>query len=60
LAFRDALRADAALAAEYEQLKLDLSTQHGVYDKAYAQAKRPFVARVLATAGIELVPPQAR
>jgi GrpB-like predicted nucleotidyltransferase (UPF0157 family) len=57
LAFRDALRADAALAAEYEALKLRLAEEHRrgrLVDMA--AAKRPFVAGVLAGAGIELRP----
>jgi GrpB-like predicted nucleotidyltransferase (UPF0157 family) len=47
IAFRDALRADAALAAEYEALKLRLAEQHRNDVAAYTQAKRAFVARVL-------------
>lgn len=54
LAFRDALRADPALAAEYAQLKAELQAGHTVYDGAYTSGKRPFVARVLAASGIEL------
>jgi GrpB-like predicted nucleotidyltransferase (UPF0157 family) len=55
LAFRDALRADPALRAEYQALKLDLA---GVHEDlaAYTADKRAFVARVLATAGITLAP----
>ena len=55
LAFRDALRADPALVAEYQALKLQMleEEQHG--RGAYsAVTKRPFVARVLAQAGIEI------
>ena len=52
LAFRDALRGDAALAAEYEMLKLRLAADRDTY----TAKKRPFVARVLATRGIELHP----
>lgn len=54
LAFRDALRADAALAAEYEALKLALAEEHGTEAPEYTAGKRPFVARVLAAAGIDL------
>jgi GrpB-like predicted nucleotidyltransferase (UPF0157 family) len=54
LAFRDALRDDLALAAEYEALKLRLAEQHPDDAVAYTEAKRVFVARVLATAGIQL------
>ena len=51
LAFRDALRADPVLAAEYESLKLDLARGAAA---RYTIAKRPFVTRVLAAAGIEI------
>jgi GrpB-like predicted nucleotidyltransferase (UPF0157 family) len=54
LAFRDALRADPALASEYEELKLRLAQEHNPDTGAYTVAKRPFVTRVLASAGIEL------
>ena len=56
LEFRDALRADAALAAEYEALKLRLAREHGDDLAAYTTEKREFVARVLAGAGIHLRP----
>ena len=56
LAFRDALRADAGLRAEYEALKLRLAAQHPGDIGAYTAGKREFVARVLATAGIQLRP----
>ncbi len=55
LAFRDALRADRALAAEYEALKLQMVDEERSGGPAYsAVAKRPFVARVLAQGGIEI------
>lgn len=54
LAFRDALRADAALAGEYQALKLRLAEQHPTDVAAYTAGKRPFVARVLAGVGITL------
>ena len=54
LAFRDALRADAQLAREYEELKLRLAEEHSADGRAYTVAKRPFVARVLAHAGITI------
>ncbi|HZN18565.1 MAG TPA: GrpB family protein [Micromonosporaceae bacterium] len=54
LAFRDALRGDAALRADYQGLKLRLAQEHGDDITAYTAAKRPFVARVLARAGIDL------
>lgn len=53
LAFRDALRADAALAAEYEAWKLEHALAPGS-PGAYSGDKRPFVARVLAGVGVEL------
>lgn len=54
LAFRDALRADRALLDEYQALKLRLAQEHGADVLAYTSDKRAFVARVLASAGIEL------
>jgi GrpB-like predicted nucleotidyltransferase (UPF0157 family) len=53
LAFRDAVRADDALRAEYAALKHRLLDQAGgaVYP---AEGKRAFVRRVLAGAGVEL------
>jgi GrpB-like predicted nucleotidyltransferase (UPF0157 family) len=50
LVFRDALRADPGLAAEYEALKLGLVDEDA---DAYVQAKRPFVADVLARFGLQ-------
>ncbi len=52
LAFRDALRTDPELAAEYEALKLHLAREHPDDREAYTNAKRAFVGRVLAQAGI--------
>jgi GrpB-like predicted nucleotidyltransferase (UPF0157 family) len=54
LAFRDALRGDPALAAEYEALKLRLAREHADDVAAYTGGKRAFVVRVLASAGIQL------
>ena len=54
LAFRDALRADSALVAEYEALKLRLAEEHGDDIAAYTAGKRTFVARVLAITRVEL------
>ncbi|HEX6699140.1 MAG TPA: GrpB family protein [Gaiellaceae bacterium] len=51
LAFRDALRADPKLARRYEELKLRLARDHDEA-RGYTQAKRPFVASVLAESGI--------
>lgn len=53
LVFRDALRADPELAAEYESLKLRLARDHADQGSAYGQAKRPFVAGVLARFGLQ-------
>jgi GrpB-like predicted nucleotidyltransferase (UPF0157 family) len=47
LAFRDALRADAALAAAYLRLKLDLAQRFPTDRIAYSEAKSDFVAAVL-------------
>jgi GrpB-like predicted nucleotidyltransferase (UPF0157 family) len=59
LAFRDALRADPALAAEYQEWKLShvASTDQ---PNAYTGGKRAFVARVLAEKGIQLKPDSER
>jgi GrpB-like predicted nucleotidyltransferase (UPF0157 family) len=57
-AFRDALRADPELRAEYQQLKRELAAAHPNDGPAYTAGKRAFVARVLATAGITLGPPR--
>ena len=51
LAFRDALRRNAALATDYETLKLRLARNHGDDPTAYTGGKREFVARVLAGVG---------
>jgi len=53
LVFRDALRSDAELAAEYEALKLGLADDHADDGSAYVRAKRPFVAEVLARFGLQ-------
>jgi GrpB-like predicted nucleotidyltransferase (UPF0157 family) len=53
LAFRDALRADQALAAEYEALKLRLAHRHSDEVRTYTDGKRDFVRRVLVAAGID-------
>ncbi len=52
LAFRDAMSADSALAAEYEALKRRLAEAHGDDIDAYTAGKREFVGRVLASAGL--------
>jgi GrpB-like predicted nucleotidyltransferase (UPF0157 family) len=53
LAFRDALRADPALVAEYQALKLRLADDHRADIASYTAGKREFVARVLETAGLK-------
>jgi GrpB-like predicted nucleotidyltransferase (UPF0157 family) len=58
-AFRDALRADPELQAEYQQLKHELAAAHPQDRSAYTAGKRELVARVLATAGIRLEPRDA-
>jgi len=52
LVFRDALRADPRLAADYEELKLRLAEEHGADAGEYTAGKRAFVALVLGAAGI--------
>jgi GrpB-like predicted nucleotidyltransferase (UPF0157 family) len=59
LAFRDALRADPALAAEYQEWKLIHARGAGAASP-YVGDKRAFVARVLAEAGIALKPDSER
>jgi GrpB-like predicted nucleotidyltransferase (UPF0157 family) len=54
LAFRDALRADAALTAEYEALKRALAVEHCDDIAAYTAGKCDLVGRVLRQAGLEL------
>jgi GrpB-like predicted nucleotidyltransferase (UPF0157 family) len=56
LAFRDALRADPALAREYATLKTRLARDHGGDLAAYTAGKRAIVERVLAGAGLSLRP----
>jgi GrpB-like predicted nucleotidyltransferase (UPF0157 family) len=59
LAFRDALRADAGLAAEYQAWKERHATAVGA-EGPYDARKFDFVSRVLAAAGIELRPDRER
>lgn len=49
LAFRDALRGDAALAGRYAVLKHDLAARFRDDREAYTRHKAPFVREVLAT-----------
>jgi GrpB-like predicted nucleotidyltransferase (UPF0157 family) len=50
LAFREALRWDAAMAKAYVQLKRQLAARHRYDREAYTEAKASFVAEVLASA----------
>jgi GrpB-like predicted nucleotidyltransferase (UPF0157 family) len=58
IGFRNALRADPALRAEYEQWKLSHASRTG--SGTYTADKLPFVARVLAEAKIALKPDSQR
>jgi GrpB-like predicted nucleotidyltransferase (UPF0157 family) len=49
LAFRDALRRDAALARRYAELKTDLAMRHVSDREAYTEAKAEFVRAVVAS-----------
>jgi GrpB-like predicted nucleotidyltransferase (UPF0157 family) len=49
LAFRDRLRADANLCAQYQALKLRLAEEFADDKSAYTNAKGPFIQAVLAT-----------
>lgn len=51
LKFRDVLRANPALAADYAALKLDLARKFEFDREAYTEAKSPFIARILSSAG---------
>ncbi len=53
LTFRNALRADASLTADYEALKLAQAKEHGADVAAYTDGKRNFVISVLAAGGVE-------
>jgi GrpB-like predicted nucleotidyltransferase (UPF0157 family) len=59
LAFRDALRAHLELRREYAEWKL-AHVADDQSDGAYTASKWPFVARVLANAGIKLKPDEER
>jgi GrpB-like predicted nucleotidyltransferase (UPF0157 family) len=50
LAFRDALRDDAALCAQYQSLKLRLADEFANDKSAYTAAKGPFIQSVIANA----------
>ena len=49
LAFRDALRTDAALAERYAALKRELALRHGTDREAYTRAKGEFIRCVCAS-----------
>lgn len=51
MAFRDALRSDAALASEYAALKRGLAERYPREREAYQDGKTAFVERVLKTVG---------
>ena len=53
LAFRDVLRSNEGLRAEYQTLKQELALGADAVT-TYTQGKRAFVSRVLCTAGIDL------
>lgn len=50
ITFRDALRGDQQLSAEYEQLKMELVKRFYGNRAAYTSAKAEFIRRVLSTA----------
>lgn len=51
LRFSDALRSNAALVAEYAELKLQLAQRFPVDREAYTDGKTPFIQRVLSRVG---------
>jgi GrpB-like predicted nucleotidyltransferase (UPF0157 family) len=57
--FRDALRADPALARDYADLKAELAARHGGDVDAYADAKSAFVRAVVTRARRAARPPIA-
>ncbi len=48
VAFRDALRADASLRSDYQNLKIGLASRHADDKVAYTEGKGPFIRTVLA------------
>ena len=56
IAFRDALRAEPGLRADYADLKERLARQHRQNRDAYTNAKSGFIARVLHAAGVDPPP----
>jgi GrpB-like predicted nucleotidyltransferase (UPF0157 family) len=59
LAFRDALRAEAGLAAAYAGLKAELARRHPTGRQAYIEGKSSFVARVLEERGLRRGSPES-
>jgi len=57
LAFRDAIRGDQALVAEYAALKKRLAQEFKFDREAYTEGKSPFVERVLRSRGTDTVTP---
>lgn len=51
LSFRDRLRQDAAVRAEYAALKLELAQRFEHDREAYTEGKSPFIARILGSVG---------
>jgi len=47
--FRDLLRKNSELAAEYQELKINLSEKHSGDRELYTQHKWPFISKVLAS-----------
>jgi GrpB-like predicted nucleotidyltransferase (UPF0157 family) len=56
LTFRDALRNDSKLVAEYTALKVGLAQEHSTDLGAYTAGKRTFVVRVLGESRVQLGP----
>jgi GrpB-like predicted nucleotidyltransferase (UPF0157 family) len=51
LRFRDILRSDSSVAADYAALKIELAKKFELDREAYTEGKTPFIARVLEHAG---------
>jgi GrpB-like predicted nucleotidyltransferase (UPF0157 family) len=49
LAFRDLLKSDASIAAEYEATKIELARRFAADRRAYREAKKDFVDPIVAT-----------
>jgi GrpB-like predicted nucleotidyltransferase (UPF0157 family) len=55
LKFRDLLRTNSKLAADYAALKLELAQKFEFDREAYTEGKSPFIARTLASAEVEII-----